>query len=65
MSTAMTGHTIVHVVRHGEVFNPEGVLYGRLPGYHLSELGVKMAERIAETFAGADIAALVSSPLER
>lgn len=57
--------TLVHVVRHGEVYNPDGVLYGRLPGYHLSEVGVKMAERVAESFAGRDIAALVSSPLER
>lgn len=31
--------TVVHVMRHGEVENPTGVLYGRLPGYHLSELG--------------------------
>lgn len=57
--------TIVHVVRHGEVDNPDGVLYGRLPDFHLSELGVKMAERVAESFAGHDIAAVVSSPLER
>jgi broad specificity phosphatase PhoE len=61
----MTQHTIVHVVRHGEVFNPSGVLYGRLPGYHLSDLGVKMAERVAESFAGHDVASVVSSPLER
>ncbi|MBA3744725.1 histidine phosphatase family protein [Sporichthya sp.] len=61
----MTQHTIVHVVRHGEVHNPGGVLYGRLPDFHLSELGVKMAERVAESFAGQDVAALVSSPLER
>ena len=29
---------VVHLVRHGEVHNPDGVLYGRLPGYHLSDL---------------------------
>jgi broad specificity phosphatase PhoE len=57
--------TVVHVVRHGEVHNPEKVLYGRMPGYHLSALGLKMAERVAESFAGHDIAAVVSSPLER
>lgn len=57
--------TVVHVVRHGEVHNPGKVLYGRLPGYHLSELGVKMAERVAEALAGHDITAVVSSPLER
>ena len=41
--------TIVHVLRHGEVHNPEGILYGRRPGYHLSELGRAMAERVAES----------------
>ncbi len=61
----MSTHTIVHLVRHGEVHNPDGVLYGRLPDFHLSDLGRKMAERVAESFAGKDIAAVVSSPLER
>jgi broad specificity phosphatase PhoE len=55
----------VHVVRHGEVHNPEGVLYGRLPDYHLSALGRAMAERIATTMAHRDVTHLVSSPLER
>jgi broad specificity phosphatase PhoE len=57
--------TLVHVVRHGEVFNPEKVLYGRIPGYHLSELGAKMAERVAESLAGRDVTAVIASPLER
>jgi broad specificity phosphatase PhoE len=57
--------TVVHVLRHGEVHNPEKVLYGRLPGYHLSDLGLKMAERIAERVGGEDITYVVSSPLER
>lgn len=57
--------TTVHVLRHGEVHNPSGVLYGRLPGYHLSELGRAMAERVAEHLAGEDVVHLVSSPLER
>ena len=47
--------TTVHLLRHGEVDNPAGILYGRLPGYHLSELGRQMAERIAKTVAGRDI----------
>ena len=42
-----------------------GVLYGRLPGYHLSELGRQMADRVAEHLAGRDITYVVSSPLER
>ena len=57
--------TTVHLLRHGEVDNPKGVLYGRLPDYHLSELGVQMAERVAKTVSGRDITYLVASPLER
>jgi broad specificity phosphatase PhoE len=57
--------TTVHLLRHGEVDNPKGILYGRLPGYHLSELGAQMAERVAKTMTGRDITYLVASPLER
>lgn len=61
---------IVHLVRHGEVHNPDGVLYGRLPEFHLSELGREMAGRVAEHFTerrndGAEIVHLVASPLTR
>jgi broad specificity phosphatase PhoE len=56
---------VVHLLRHGEVHNPEGVLYGRLPGYRLSERGVAMAERVAAAMGERDIARVVSSPLER
>ena len=45
----MSETTVVHLLRHGEVHNPTGVLYGRLPGFHLSDLGRAMAERVAET----------------
>ncbi len=61
----MSERTIVHLLRHGEVFNPEGVLYGRLPGYHLSELGRTMAERATEYLRERDVTVIVSSPLER
>ncbi|WP_030904165.1 histidine phosphatase family protein [Streptomyces sp. NRRL F-5126] len=57
--------TVVHVMRHGEVHNPDGVLYGRRPGYHLSDLGRRMADRVAEHLAGRDVAYVVASPLER
>jgi broad specificity phosphatase PhoE len=57
--------TTVHLLRHGEVYNPQGVLYGRLDGFHLSELGRKMADRVAERIKDRDIVHLVSSPLER
>jgi broad specificity phosphatase PhoE len=56
---------VVHLLRHGEVHNPEHVLYGRLPGFHLSELGRRQAEAAARWFAGRDIGHLVASPLER
>ena len=57
--------TRVHLLRHGEVHNPQGILYGRLPGDHLSERGLAMAQRIAEVVAGRDVVRVVSSPLER
>lgn len=57
--------TVVHLVRHGEVFNPDGVLYGRRDGFHLSELGRAMAERAAESLAKRDVTVIRSSPLER
>ncbi len=61
----MSTRTIVHLMRHGEVHNPEGVLYGRLPEYYLSELGHKMAEAAAEFLSKNEIIHLVASPLER
>jgi broad specificity phosphatase PhoE len=62
----MAETTVVHLLRHGEVFNPEKVLYGRLPGYRLSETGEAMAQAAAEWFAEhRPITHLVSSPLER
>lgn len=62
----MSTRTIVHLMRHGEVENPEGVLYGRLAGYVLSDLGHEMARTVADTFTkGRDITHLVASPLER
>lgn len=60
-----TPDTIVHLLRHGEVHNPQGVLYGRRDGFHLSVLGNRMAELIAETIGDRDITHLVASPLER
>ena len=61
----MTVRTIVHLMRHGEVFNPTGVLYGRWPEFRLSELGEQMAIAAAEGLAGRDVTYLVASPLER
>ena len=57
--------TIVHLIRHGEVHNPGKILYGRLPGYRLSDRGRAMAEATAEAFAGHDVAYVACSPLQR
>jgi broad specificity phosphatase PhoE len=72
MTTAADGsgpadpqRTVVHLLRHGEVHNPGRILYGRLPGYHLSDLGRRMAVLAAEHLADHDVVHLVSSPLER
>jgi broad specificity phosphatase PhoE len=55
----------LHLVRHGEVENPKGVIYGRMPGYHLSERGRRQARAAAEHLRDAQIGALWASPLER
>jgi len=52
-------------VRHGEVFNPTGVLYGRIPGFHLSELGHRMAAAAAAALSGRPVTKLYASPLQR
>jgi broad specificity phosphatase PhoE len=61
----MAETTVVHLLRHGEVHNPDGVLYGRLPGYHLSANGRMMAAAAADFFDGRPVAAMFASPLER
>lgn len=58
-------HTVVHLLRHGEVENPDRILYGRIPGYGLSAAGRGMAVRAAEALRGRDIARLFCSPLQR
>ncbi|QOR70047.1 histidine phosphatase family protein [Ruania alkalisoli] len=60
-------YTTVHLIRHGEVYNPDRVLYGRLEGYPLSARGREMAERVASTLQeqGADIVDVTASPLLR
>ena len=56
--------TTIHLMRHGEVYNPEGILYGRLPGYHLSTLGHQMAQQVADVLSasGHDITRVITSP---
>jgi broad specificity phosphatase PhoE len=57
--------TTVHLLRHGEVHNPQGMLYGRMDGFHLSDLGHQMARRVADKIGDRDIVHMRTSPLER
>lgn len=61
--------TTIHFVRHGEVHNPDHILYERLPGFHLSDRGRRMAEATARYLAANPqtntAAAVYSSPLDR
>ncbi|MDR1440830.1 MAG: histidine phosphatase family protein [Bifidobacteriaceae bacterium] len=60
--------TTIDLVRHGEVHNPDELHYERLPGFHLSELGRQMAQKVADHFAaagGQEADLLLASPLER
>ena len=44
---ALSMASSVHVIRHGEVENPKNILYGRQPGWRLSERGQEMAKVLA------------------
>jgi broad specificity phosphatase PhoE len=57
--------TTLHLVRHCDVHNPDGVLYGHLPGFRLSEKGVRQAHALGRWFAGRPVRQIYSSPLER
>ena len=57
--------TTVHFLRHGEVFNPDRILYGRLPGFRLSDAGQQMAAAAALALRGRGVVEVVSSPLQR
>jgi broad specificity phosphatase PhoE len=55
----------VHVLRHGEVENPNKILYGRQPGWYLSARGQEMAATLGEWSKSIDLGALHVSPLQR
>ena len=63
MLSAMS--TTVHVARHGEVENPEKILYGRQPGWRLSTRGQQMADTLGEWSKSINVGALHVSPLQR
>ncbi len=55
----------IHVLRHGEVENPEKILYGRQLGWRLSERGHEMAQAVADWSKNLELGAIHASPLER
>ena len=57
--------TVVHLLRHGEVHNPDKILYGRLPGFRLSDTGRHQAELVAKAFTDVDLVAVLASPMQR
>lgn len=65
MPAGDSNRTVVHLLRHGEVHNPTGVLYGRQPDFHLSELGRAMAATVGAHLADHDVTVLVASSLDR
>lgn len=56
---------VVHLLRHGEVHNPQGMLYGRLPDFHLSQRGRAMARMVADHLRDEPIGMVTASSLDR
>ena len=57
--------TVVHLLRHGEVHNPDGILYGRQPGFRLSDVGIRQAQLVAEYLGDHDVVYVAASPMLR
>ena len=61
----MSAPLTVHFIRHGEVHNPEQILYGRMPGYILSTRGREQATAAANYISQYLVDTLYISPMER
>ena len=61
--------TTINFVRHGKVYNPDHLLYERLPDFHLSARGQRMAQATGAYIANSPqmntAVAVYSSPLDR
>lgn len=55
----------VYFVRHGRVYDPDNIFYGRLPGYRLSSEGQEEVEYTARQLTRLPITAVYHSPLLR
>ena len=57
--------SVLHLIRHGQVENPQKIVYGRQRGWRLSDRGRAEAEAVARHLGGRPIARIYTSPLER
>lgn len=57
--------TTIYFLRHGEVYNPEGIIYARLPYFGLSNLGKKQLKQTATFLSDKNVESIYSSPLTR
>ena len=55
----------VYLARHGEVDNPDRVVYADMPGFGLSDRGRAEAAAAAEHLARMGAEAIYASPLQR
>lgn len=57
--------TTIYLLRHGHYESPTPVAPYRLPGFHLSAEGVRQVEMLSKLLSQEQIAAIVTSPMER
>lgn len=57
--------TLVFLCRHGQPENPQGVMYGHLPGFGLSALGKRQALGLGAFLRDYKVRACFASPLQR
>lgn len=57
--------TTIHYIRHGQVDNPDNIAYGRMAGFHLSNIGEREAKKVGEFVKNKNISIIYTSPLER
>lgn len=57
--------TTIYFLRHGEVFNPNKILYGRLAGFPLSGIGKIQIRKIAQSFENKRLGFIYTSPMLR
>ncbi len=55
----------LYLLRHGEVHNPTGIIYGRLPGFGLSQTGEKQILSALDKLKSDPPQVLYASPMQR